>query len=179
MVNLLPPIAKKTILREYWLRVVTVAAVAVTASMLLLIVLQLPSYILLTGQLRGYQMRYQNAQSEKDSLKQAEDTVRSLNALAEHLDNATEETKLSTYVLALEALSGDKIQLSYFAAERNTNGQVAAVTIRGAAADRTALADFSEVVANDPLFVEAPVPIGNLAKDKNIDFELSVKVAHE
>lgn len=173
MVNLLPPAAKNAIKREYWIRVATVACVTATLCVGVVFFLQVPTYVLLTSQLNGFETRFKEAQTEKGVLQQVENEVKDINALAKHLGNIREPVFFSDYVRAIESLTSTDITLSSFDGVR-VKGKIEKIQIRGVAGSRSSLAQFSEDITNSPLFFEAKLPIENLARDKNIDFELTV-----
>lgn len=176
MINLIPPIAKKKIVQEYWLRFAVIMMIFSSIAIGVLLVLQAPSYILLSSQLRAYESQFQAAQLQQADLQTTEKTVKATNALAQHVSTPSLAANFSEVFSALETIASNEIRIVQFSSTRSTSS-ISDITLRGVATTRTALADFSNKVVEHPLFLEANVPISNLAKDRDIDFEIKVKPA--
>ena len=173
MINLLPPEAKRKVSREYVARLTMVALLAGIALIALAAALKVPSYLLLNGQVDAYSAQYFELQTGQANLKAAEETIKGTNALARHLA-APEPVRPSSEIIAtLDRLAGSNVTIQQFEIDQSAE-KVTKIVIRGNAVNRISLAAFSDAVAAHPDFAEANVPIANLAKDQDIDFEINV-----
>lgn len=173
MINLIPTAARKIVTREYWMRVSIVWILLASGVVALVTVLQFPSYILLSSQLAAYSSQYQSAQLEQSDYKTSSLVVRDTNELARHLIPHEEHPTFSERIAAIDALAGQKISITRFAISRNEkDGEN--IRVSGVAQTRSALTEFSANLTADAAFDEAKVPISNLAKDRNINFEIDV-----
>jgi len=64
MINLIPPAARRAVTIEYWTRVVIIWLCLFLLAVIIIAVLQLPSYVLIKSQLRAYEIDYLNAKSQ-------------------------------------------------------------------------------------------------------------------
>lgn len=173
MINLLPPTAKRAVVREYWMRVVVVWVLLLSFGMAIVAALQVPSYVLLSSQLTAYQSEYSNAQAKKNDYEAAEGEVTAINTLAQHVSAVAFESSATAIIDELDMLSGPTVALQGFDVVQE-KGVVKEIMISGIADDRSSLATFSDRVAASDHFIEANVPISNLARDKDITFQIEV-----
>lgn len=173
MINLLPPTARKFVTHEYWMRVVIVWLLIVLTVILITVVLQVPSYYLLRTQLAAYQQEYASAKSQQADFSSAEKEVKAANTLATHVYTPVSPLTASEAIATIKRLAGNDINVSQFSIT-STSTVVRSIDIRGVASTRTALAAFSNSLVEHEYFTEANVPIANLAKDQDINFEIKV-----
>ncbi len=96
------------------------------------------------------------------------------NVMAQKIFELRGDEYFSEVILKLESLQGTEVTIDGFEFSRNKEGGLAPVSVRGTATTRQALADFRDDIMQDPNVAEAVLPISNLAKDRDIDFSISV-----
>ncbi len=178
MINFLPPEAKIAVKREYVIRTLSVWALLLAVAVLVEVVLLLPTYVLLWGQLEA--LAIEVVQAETDGSTQAYQTARTelekAHALALRLSVATEGLAASDVFREIQKTQPDSIILSGFSYE-HASAEVETVEIRGIAETREALAEFSAALERNPLFLRADVPVSDLAEARDLSFTLSITMA--
>ncbi len=179
MINLIPPKAKRSITIEYWLRVISVwfftfsVAFAVGAS------LMVPTYVLITLQVSAFS---DSAASASEKLATLKDVSKDLNLASQEaraLIDGLRFSQMSGYVTLFRDLETNEVTLSQISIDRTKDG-VAPVRLAGNAANRQALAAFRDHLLAVPQVASVDLPISNLAKDKDIPFNLTVAIkTHE
>lgn len=173
MINLIPPIVRKSIITEYWVRVLSVwffvVAVVATAT----VFLSLPVYVLLSSQVDVYEQSAIEAQQRVNEYDLSAGALVRANVMAQKIFELREVEKFSSIITTIEALQGNDIVIEGFDFARQDN-ELAPVMVTGEAATRQALADFREALLSQESVSDVVLPISNLAKDREIQFSLSV-----
>lgn len=176
MINLVPPVGKAKIKREYWARVSTVWLLLWAVSLLVVLAMSIPLYVLFASLDRSLAVQVNNAELVAENFDEAERAVAETRALIQHLDRG-EQSNVSFYELVdgLDQISGTEVTLSNFEMER-VDGGFNRITLRGEAITRGSLAAFRDRLVSDARFEQVDLPLGSLAEDRNINFSLSVSV---
>ena len=176
MINLIPPAGRARIVREYWIRVISVWLFLFGTGSLVVATLLLPTYVLINSQITTL------AESVGTTAEKVATFDSSAGALVTASDQAAilvgkgTTTPTTWYIEKLENLSGPEITIRSFDVDRPlSSGGV--TTISGEASTRKALADFRDIIAKDSAFSEVNLPIGNLIKDKDILFSMKITLA--
>lgn len=178
MANLLPPDAKKTVRTEYWLRVLTVWCVLIGFAMVVVILLKIPTFVYLQLQTKAFSAESATASDRSAAFAEAQEAVEDANALSRVLIDTAEETSLITVQKTIDTIAGSGIKINTFSFEK-AEGVLTAVTIAGVAETRLALAKFSDDIEAHEWFASADVPISNLAKDRDIAFNIEIVTTFE
>lgn len=178
MTNLIPPDAKRAVVIEYWIRVITVWFVLIGFALIAIAVLKIPTYVLVESQLRAFSGEYEKAINDSEQFEKAQEAITEANEIAELLTNSTDTVDLSSLITILDELSGTEVVINNFKFTK-TDGEISAISVKGMAATRQSLATFSEDIEQQPLFSEAELPISNLAKDRDIGFSIDITPATE
>lgn len=175
MINLIPPSAKKSITREYWLRVISVWFVGMTVALLAGIVIMVPAYVLI-----GLQVS-----ASENSSREASQKIAGYESVSKDLDYANQQARaiidnfrflpMSDYVHMVRAHENAEVVVSEVRVNRAKEG-FGPVSVVGEASNRQALATFRDRLLAEPEVESVDLPISNLAKDKDIQFTLSVVV---
>ena len=175
MINFLPPEAKSAVKREYMLRTISVWALLLTAVAAVITAFLLPTYVLLLRQVDALELDAVRTEgnSNKHLYQAARTALEKAQTLAEALAVIPAGPTAYEVLRAIQAVQTDSITLSGFSYEHNGTS-VSAVTVRGTAATREALVEFSSALEREPLFARATVPVAALAKDRDLPFTLSV-----
>jgi len=176
MINLIPPQARSQITAEYWVRVVTVwlfllAVIAVLAGAFLL-----PSYVLVTSQVRSFAAQ---AEIAKALVAEGDGTARVLVVASEQarlLLEIEKTERFTTIIEAVKAAASNGIELNGYDFSRTTNA-IAPVQVSGTAITRQAFATFRDALLEQSTIATVNLPISNFAKDRDIDFSLTLMVA--
>jgi len=173
MINLIPPIARKSIVIEYWVRVISVWFFILAAVATVAIFLALPVYVLLSTQVNVYEQSAAEATQRVNEYDLSAGALVRANVMAQKIYELEEVEKFSTTITDIEALQGSDIVIEGFNFTRTEN-KLAPVEVSGTAATRQALADFREALLTQKNVSDVVLPISNLAKDRDIEFSLSV-----
>jgi hypothetical protein len=93
------------------------------------------------------------------------------------LINGLNEPLVSDYILLFKELQDPGISLTSIGIRYTDKGVLGPANISGEADDRQALAAFRERLLSQPEVVSVDLPISNLAKDKDIQFSMTVTIA--
>lgn len=171
MINLIPPKAKKLVVREYWLRVAAVWFLMLSFALLIMTFLSLPTYILISSLERAMASQIDYAKAEQGSYKELERTIKNTNALIVHLNRGEGEVRFSALVDELDQVSGESVTLTEFGFIEE-DGELKQISLVGHADTRVALSSFRDRLEAHEQFASVDLPISNLAKDKDITFSM-------
>lgn len=175
MINLIPPSAKKSIIREYWKRTVTVWLCLFSVLFIMLAVFLLPTYVMLLTEIDNLA---DESSFESESIVKYDQSVSALkkaNAEALLLLDQKSTTTPSLLITALVNYAGESIALNSFQLESLVTG--GDVSVSGVASTRQTLANFRDKVAADSNFSSVNLPISNLIKEKDLLFTMTMTLA--
>lgn len=174
MINLIPPVVRKAIVKEYWVRVISVflgiASVVALISMLFL----LPVYVLISSQVAVYAQSANEAALRVAEYDVSAGALVTANSMAQKITELQDVDNFSVVTDLLESLQGTAIIIEGYEFGRDASGALAPVQVTGKALTRQALADFRDTLLAQPTVAAVDLPIANLAKDKDIQFSIAV-----
>lgn len=176
MANLIPPAAKKAVIIEYWIRVVTVWLCLIGLAVVIMVCLQAPTMVLVNAQLQAYSEKYSAAIDRSNEFEAAQESIAEANTLATLLVEESDPVRLTELRAILDELAGDDVEVTGFVFVTEADA-LAPITVRGIADTRSALALFAEAVEEHALFAQAELPISNLARDRDITFSITIEPA--
>lgn len=178
MINFLPPEAKSAVRREYAIRAVGAWLLLLAVVAAVEIVLLLPTYVLLARQLDALAAEIVRTEdvSATEAYKTTHAALAKAHTLAGQLHVAHAGPVASKVLDAIQAAETDAVALSGFS-YAHTGIAVKSIQVRGIAATRGALAEFSAALERNPLFARADVPVSDLADDRNLEFTLTIVLA--
>lgn len=177
MINLIPPVAKKRVVKEYWIRVITVWFFMASLALLLVLALQAPTYMLIKIYDKALITQFDNAEAMKEEFSNLEKEITEANELVDHLAPKTDPTpKFSELIYELDGLAAGTVELVQFSVVKE-DGELNKMDVIGNANSRSALSKFRDAVEGHVLFESAQLPISNLAKDKDIVFSMKINMA--
>ncbi len=178
MINLIPAEAKKHLVREYWIRSVTVWFFLWSFVLLLGIAILVPSYALIHLQVNAYKVTAETADEKnadfESTAKELERASKTAVALEKHFSYGG----MTEYISLLKEFESSNISITQVTIERTEQG-VAPIKITGIAEDRQALASFRSRMLEAEKIESVDLPISNLAKDKQIPFDLTITMAKQ
>jgi hypothetical protein len=176
MINLIPKSAKKNIVTEYWVRVLSTWLILWAFAIACGTAILFPSYILVSSQVTAYEESADFASQKVAGYESANVALVQASQQARDIVRQKEVTAMSSYVDLFTSLQEIDIlidQISLVQEESN----ILPARISGAAIDRQALASFRDRMLDHPLITEVDLPISNLANDKDILFSITVTMA--
>jgi len=175
MINLIPPSAQKEVKKEYALRVATVLLSLIASACMIVVILCVPVYVLIRSQLDAFLSEYTQAHSESETYKDAEAAIVEANNTAQLLSLGHKDITLGEIVGELKELSGTDIAITETLLSRTADG-LAPMSIKGTASSRLALTAFQTKLEDHPQFKNVVLPLSNLARDKDIVFNITVEL---
>lgn len=173
MFTLLSAQHKKYMMRQYRLRLLSVIVLLASATLVISIVLLIPSYI--TLRVERDRLNVENEIQSKDIKKQnAKDLVHTLDEIKSMSSLVSVE---STEIFeALKLVLNAKSPGIAITSANYTRGAPAPSTLSlsGTASFRSDLIEFSRRLDREKLFTSIDLPISNLAKETDVKFTLTV-----
>lgn len=176
MINLIPPRAKKKIIFEYWIRVVSVWMLVLGVMFLVVSLFILPVYVLVNSQVKVYETSAQEAMAKVAEYDLSASALAEANVQAQMLIELRQIKPFSALIDDFNTLQGNDISIDNIDFKRSGTS-LGSVQLSGKATDRKALADFRDALMTLPEVKDVHLPIANLAKDKNISFSISVALS--
>lgn len=176
MINLIPPTARKAIVREYWVRVAAVTLLVLGLVTTLFAIFLVPSYVFVMLQLRAVADTYAEAAVGSATYDASAATIRESNTYVAQLESGFAPAPLTEYIEIIDTLVGSAVTLEEIQVRQDRDGVVEPISIVGVAETRADLASFRDRLEQHELFAEAILPFSNLAKDVNVDFSITVTI---
>jgi hypothetical protein len=171
MINLIPNILRKKIIFEYWIRVASVWLVTLSIAGMVSSLLFLPTYVLISSQVATYEGSTKAVAEKANNYDSAVQSLELANTQAERLYELRSQERFSGTLTLLESLQGSDIQITSYEFRRKGN-VLDKINVVGKAKTRQALADFRDLLLKHPDIEEVVLPISNLAKDRDIVFNI-------
>lgn len=175
MFNLLPKETKEAIRREYRLRLLAVVLFFGAATFLMASALLVPSLLLSRAKERATAAQYENL-SKSIAIGEAAHLDETLTAARDTLKLVLPPPSGTPLYVLLARIAGAKparLALHEVTVTTAASGKER-LDLQGVAADRSVLLAFTDALEGLHLFEHVELPLGNLAKDADIDFSLTV-----
>lgn len=173
MINLIPPQAKKGVVKEYWTRVVSVWFYTWSAGLLGGVLIMVPAYVLISSQVSVYEASAKTASEKVASFEDVSKGLAASSQQAGKLVTSFRQSLISERIKSLRLLEKPGITISEFTVGR-VDEVYEPIQVTGTARDRQALAAFRNRLLAEPNVASVDLPISNLAKDRDIQFSLTV-----
>jgi len=173
MINLLPEKAKKDIIFEYWVRVVSVWFFILSVVCAVVSLLLLPSYVLVDSQAKVLAVDVDAARAKVAEYDLSALALAKANTQAQMLFELKQVKNFTTVLSELDSLQNSNITISDYEFKRN-GLKLNSVQLFGEAKTRQSLADFRDALLGLPDVAGVNLPIGNLARDRDILFSISI-----
>lgn len=174
MINLIPPVAKRKILTEYWTRVATVWLGTLSAVVVIWSVALLPAYVLITTQTKVFARDSAEVKAEVDEYNTSVANLIDTSSKASRLLAQKNAVILSETINHLETLVGTGVTIESYELSRVSDTELQPIIVTGRAATREDLANFRETLLLDPQIESALLPLSNLARDRDIAFSITI-----
>lgn len=178
MINLIPTPAKKSIVKEYWVRVLSVWMIVWAFALLCGISLILPTYVLINSQVSVYEVSAAEATKKVEDYRNASRVLIDSSQQAGVVVTENRQLAISSLVELFRSLQGNTVQISGIEIIRNEEG-VEPVRLDGIATDRQSLASFRDRLQEQEAVSVVDLPISNLARDRDIQFSMTITMVNE
>ena len=176
MFNLIPEEKKKKLEKEYTLRLSATATIFLGSICLVALILLIPSYVISNSRLK-------EAQKKNDALisalslsntKSATDVLKTISADSDALKGTLQYPALASLIETIATSKPEGIVINSI--DFSSGSSPDTVTLGGVASTRDSLVAFSGLFQSNPLFQNASLPISDFAKDRDIDFSLTLSL---
>jgi hypothetical protein len=175
MINLIPPQAKKSLMIEYWVRVASTWLILWSITLIVSTIILLPTYVLIGTQVSVYKTSAEEASLKVASYKDVSRSLVNASQRARILVDESGLADISEFITLIEGLQGSEVELSQINLNRIENG-FDPMIVSGTATDRQALASFRDRLLAEEKISSVDLPISNLARDKDIQFTITVNL---
>ena len=137
----------------------------------------LPAYLLSEARLNSLRDQYTFLQASVASLT-SDTSATPLTSLKRKLDVLSKEkndARLTDAVLSVLSYRGEGVVLTSF--DYGTTGVTSSLKLRGVAKDRESLLSFERALRQDGRFEKVELPVSNLVREKDIEFDLTLSGA--
>lgn len=173
MINLIPPVVKTAIVKEYWVRVISVFFFICSFISIASLLVILPTYVLVSNQVDVYASSAAEATERVSEYDLSAGALVKANKMAQKIFELRNTKNFSVIVEQLSALEGDGVEIDSYSFYRKEN-DLLPVKVTGVSATRQSLSDFRDLLLQQDNISEVVLPISNLTKDKDIEFSISV-----
>jgi len=177
MINLIPRSAKKNIVTEYWVRVLSTWLMLWAFAIACGTAILFPSYILVSSQVTAYEESANVASEKVADYELASVALVRASQQAREIVQQAEVAPVSSYVDLFMNLQGANVLITQLSLIQE-DATIQPVRVDGKATNRQALASFRDRLLANPLISEVDLPISNLASDKDILFSIIVTMTN-
>lgn len=179
LTNLLPIDRQQRLRRDYFLRLGTVIALAVTILVCSSIVLLVPTYVFLIKSADAKANRLASLESRLSSADEVEISARlaTLSSNASVLTKFAKASSVSTIIRTVLAVPRPGIKIFGMTHAPIVGKKQGIITISGLSATRDALRSYQLALQNAPFVSAAELPISVYAKDADIPFTVTITLA--
>jgi hypothetical protein len=174
MINLIPPTAKKQIVAEYWVRVVSLGGFLVGSACLFSAALFIPINIYIVSQERYLSLSLSANQAEQANQIENTALLSRANQQAILLLQTKPEYTTASLLPRLQVIGGNTVILNEIALSQ---APAPLLTVSGVAVTRQALVDYRDTLEAVEEYVRVDLPISNLIKDRNVPFTITITLA--
>lgn len=174
LTNLLPEGRTRSLRQLYFLRLATVAVLVLSGVAIVHGVLLLPSYLFVRAQVDERQMRLDTLSASLSGAEEQEVSARvaAIATDSAYLAKRAAAPKASSAIAALLAVPHDGIRLRGFSFAP-AEGR-ARMLVSGVASSRESLRGYEQALAGEPYIEQVDLPISAYAKERDIDFTITL-----
>lgn len=177
MLELLPKVQKKTIKKEYYLRLIVVAMLFLLMTGVLLMVSVSPSYFLSLVKKNITNKEIENIEKTNSlgEYKEIETEIKNLKETISLLEKETGNLLIKDLILKIISKKNSEVAISGISIDSSKNSQYQ-IFIKGISKSREALKLFMDKLMTEKEFSDVDLPISNFAKVANIDFNIIIRM---
>jgi len=177
MLNILPKEQKNVLKKEYQLRRIVVWLGLVFVSLAVSLVLILPSYLVYRIKARDVRTELERSrkllEADFQSGDVAGETTRAIKN-TEELKPFTAKTSVYSLLKIFES-KPNTVRISEISF-LSQGVEASKLLVRGIAADRESLTSFARALESRPEFGSIDLPVSNFAKERSIDFSMTITI---
>jgi type IV pilus assembly protein PilM len=176
VINVLPIEEKKSIRREYWVRLMTISFHLISFIGVLAVLLLIPSYFLSVSKesLAEEKLEEFNRLNPEISTLNIDNTINDINAKLTFLTKNDLNPEITEKVFGWVLKNKPQgITFSQMLFSKRTDGSLA-LELHGVAGDRVALRDFKTILDSNPDYKEVNLPISNFLEKSDLIFTISI-----
>jgi hypothetical protein len=174
MINLIPPAAKKNIILEYWIRVVSVWLIVWGGTLVLSMLLFLPTYVLLDLKVAAYADSAAMASKKIANYQTIASELLVSSKEAQHVVSTLTIPQATTYITQLRTFETAEVSFNALRFSREKATSTQSLSVSGVATNRQELAGLRERLLADFRISGVELPLSSLAKDRDIQFSMTV-----
>ncbi len=173
MINLIPPQGQKKLQREYVVRTAIVFSILFGFVFMLLSVALIPTYVLVSAQIRALSGDTPQEESKKDLFIAVEEETKNIEKIISQIEKTTSTTLVTPLLAEVSAQTPDGVDIRAYTISEE-KGVVQKIQLQGTATTRETLIRFRDNLKASDRFKEAEVPLADLARDSDLPFNISV-----
>lgn len=173
MINLIPNIAKKKLVVEYWTRVVSVWLLLWSVALVVSALILFPVQVLIEGQISVQEASATEAYQKVAGYENVSSDLANTSLQASWIIKESRLHSFSSLISLFGSLQGEGVYINEIQLGREQGG-MSPVVLLGQSDSRHQLASFRERLLSDLLIESVDLPISNLAQDKDITFTITV-----
>ncbi len=176
MFNLIPKPLKHQFRKEYRMRRLVVVFILIICLQISFLIFMLPSWLESVNKERELSLEA-DRKNQNNSINTAQvvPTIKALNAKLVTLNNNLEYPEFTPYINLIVSQKTSQIKIKQFA-YTSISSSTASITVSGIAGTRDSLVEFSKKIKDSKYFVGVDLPISNLAKDNDINFNMTLSI---
>lgn len=176
LTDLLPRERARAFRKDYFLRLATVAVIALCALVVIHGILLLPSYVYVLGRVSSYESRIAALDATLAASEEQEVNARlsALRADTEYLSRLKDSVAGSDAIRGILGISRPGITLTGFSFTPPVSGKEGKMTVSGTASTREALRSYNLALASASFISRADLPISAYAAERDIRFVITL-----
>lgn len=171
--NLLPQMARKELLKEYWVRVMSVCAILVAFAAAGVSAAFLPSYVLMESKQTALGSERAALAGKDASIASVEEVVLYTNTLAASLKQKESLDDFYSLIVAIKDIVPSGVTLQSYVLQRSTT-RVETIEVTGIAVSRDALIAFQEGLRAHERVGDAVIPIKDFVQERDLPFAVTI-----
>jgi hypothetical protein len=176
MINLIPHKGQKALKHEYVLRVASVYGFMLSGVFLASTALIVPTYVLTSTQLSTAQDDGLGINETRTAFDAAFGEIKVANTVMAQLRKPQDNVAHSDIIEEIVKVAPRGVSFTTFQMER-TGTDLKEVRVQGTAENRIALSSFKTALEASPFFLQALVPISDLARNSDLPFVITITLA--
>jgi Tfp pilus assembly protein PilN len=173
MINLIPHKGQVALKHEYTLRVASVYGFMLGGVFLASTALLVPTYVLTSTQLSVAQDESSNIEETRAAFDSAFGEIKVANTVMAQLRKEQDAIAISTVIEEIVKSAPHEVTFTTFQTTRE-GVRLKEIRVQGIAKNRIALSTFKNAIEASPLFLQALVPIADLARDTDLPFVITI-----
>ncbi len=180
MTNLLPQQEQVNIKKEYKHRRLVVIFSALVVMFVVSAGFLVPSFMLSNVKLREVSFDAEQARRASEDLQKTKSVSSALLKDAEKklslliVDKNKNKNDASDVIRLVTDNKSDRVRIQSITYEMGKDKIAGKMTVAGIAKDRDSLTEFVKILESQKLFTKVDLPVSNFAKDKDINFSISI-----